>query len=105
MTSDPTEEFNRFKALIEAAGMSKFGVPFIRVFCVVGKGYWYFAEQELHGEKARGWWRSGTCGSHPEFVALVAGVLNSIRSEKQRRYGLPFGYYLIDDGLPVFQGP
>src|SRR5215469_3260690 len=55
-------------------------------------------ERDVNGQKERRWFRSGAGGKHQEFVALVAGVLNTIRSEKAKRSGLPFGCYLSDEG-------
>jgi hypothetical protein len=94
LKSGPEKEFARFKALIDVAGPNKFGLPSIRVFCVVGKGYWFWNN---------GWHRLGIETKHAEVLGLVAGVLNSIRAEKQNRYGLPFGHYILDDA-PIISG-
>jgi hypothetical protein len=79
LISGPDHEFKRFRNLIDAAGLNRFGVPPIRVSCVLGKGYWYFGERDVNGQKEGRWFRSGSGGKHPEFVALVAGVLNTIK--------------------------
>jgi hypothetical protein len=97
LKSGPDEEFDRFRSLINEAGLSPLGIPPVRVFCVVEKGYWYFAP-EVGGKQGHSWFSSGTMGKHPEVRALIAGIINTIRSEKLIRYGLPFGFYLLDDG-------
>jgi hypothetical protein len=96
LKSPTNEEFKRFRSLIDKAGRDRFGFPPIRVFCVVGRGYWYFAPDKIDGNQVD-WFSSGTRGKHPEVRALISGMINTIRNEKLNRYGLPFGYYLLDD--------
>jgi hypothetical protein len=89
LRSDGDAEFERFYKIVDGAGKDRFGVPYVRVLCVVGKGYWYWIQD--------GWFRLGASGPLDEVVGLTAGLLNSVRSEKLRRYGLPFGHYLLTD--------
>jgi Domain of unknown function (DUF6602) len=98
LKSGPDQEFNRFRSMINEAGLNRFGLPSVRVFCVVGKGYWYFARGNVDGKDGLYWFSSGATGEHPEMRALISGMINTIRSEKLARYGLPFGSYLLDEG-------
>lgn len=96
LSGDSQAEFKRFKKYSDEYGNSKFDIPKIRILCVVGKGYWYFAEQRFEGLTRIGWYWIPSKGSHEEILGLVSGIFNSIRSEKIRRYGLNFGNYLLD---------
>src|SRR6266508_4002978 len=98
LKSGPDQEFNRFRSMINEAGLNRFGLPSVRVFCIVGKGYWYFAPGNVDGKDGHYWFSSGATGEHPEMRALISGMINTIRSEKLARYGLPFGSYLLDEG-------
>lgn len=90
--SDADAEFKRFLKLVDAAGNDRFGVPYVRVFCVVGKGYWFW--------RPDGWFRTAHGGPFEEVLSLTGGVLNTIRTQKLWRYGLPFGQYLMT-GDPI----
>jgi hypothetical protein len=96
LKSGPEEEFQRFKALLDAAGHGQFGVPPIRVLCIAGKGYWFSAA--VGSPPTTQWYGTAASGQFKfsEILSLIAGILNTVRSEKLRRYGLPFGYYLLD---------
>ena len=103
LKSGPKEEFQRFKAVIDAAGLGRFGVPPIRVLCIAGKGYWYVeAAGNLHTMQ---WKRTTDSGQYQysEILSLIAGMLNTVRGEKLRRYGLPFGHYLLDDAPSLLE--
>jgi hypothetical protein len=95
LKSDGDAEFERFRNLIERAGPDRFGVPPIRVLCVVGKGYWFSHNQtsnEWH------WYKLGADqGKHGEVLGLISGIINSVRTEKFRRYNLLFGHYLLHE--------
>jgi hypothetical protein len=97
LKSGPEEEFKRFKSLINAAGHGRFGAPPIRVLCVVGKGYWYYGM--ANNAPTLRWNRTAASGQYQysEILSLIAGILNTVRTEKLRRYGLCFGHYLLDD--------
>ena len=83
-------------ALLDAAGLGKFGIPPIRVLCIAGKGYWF--SQMVGNPPTIQWHWTAASGQfqYSEILSLITGMLNTIRSEKLRRYGLPFGYYLLD---------
>jgi len=97
LRSGPKEEFQRFKSLVNAAGIGRFGAPPIRVLCVAGKGYWYYGK--ANNSPTIQWHRTTDSGQYQyaEILSLIAGILNSIRLEKHQRYGLPFGHYLLND--------
>jgi hypothetical protein len=97
LKKSPQDEFERFKAALDNAGPNKHGVPVIRVFCVIGRGYWYHADAWINGKKRRGWWHIRADEDHNEVLGLVGGVINTVRSEKLKRYGLAFGNYIITE--------
>lgn len=64
--------------------------PAIRVICVIGKGYWYFHENES------AWYYWEPTSDHGEVISFLGGILNSIPDHISSRGHPRFGIYLID---------
>ena len=92
-------EFDRFRECVAEAAPGNIS-PLVQAICVAGVGYWYHSEQMYNGQHRRGWWTGPAPIDHAEILGFLAGVVNTPRLEKPKRYGLPFGPYVMDE-FPV----
>lgn len=63
--------------------------PAIPVFCVVGKGYWWFHEH--------GWKFHPASDDHDEVIDFICGISNTIQIMLDRKGRPPLGRYIVKE--------
>jgi hypothetical protein len=67
--------------------------PAIRVFCVLGQGYWYFNNNRIHlksKEKVSIWRFLSPKQGNFELACLLGGIINTLNKDKPE-----FGHYIM----------
>ncbi len=65
--------------------------PLVPVFCVAGRGYWWFKPNEPK-EK---WIKHLPTSEHEEVIEFIGGVANTIPDQVMRKGNPRFGEYII----------
>jgi hypothetical protein len=81
------DELERYRDLDEEADTN----PAIPVFCVAGRGYWWFKPSE----PAEKWIKHLPTDDHEEIIELVGGIANTIPDQIIAKGRPRFGNYLI----------
>lgn len=82
------EELERYRELDAEADTN----PAIPVFCVVGRGYWWFKPNE----PAEKWIKHLPTDDHDEVIEIIAGIANTIPDQIVAKGRPRFGEYLLD---------
>jgi len=81
-------ELERYRELDPGADTN----PAVPVFCVVGRGYWWFQPRE----PAEKWIKHLPTDNHEEVVELIGGIANTIPDQIAAKGRPRFGNYLIN---------
>jgi hypothetical protein len=82
------EELERYRELDDEADTN----PAVPVFCIVGRGYWWFHARE----PAEKWIKHSPTNEHDEVIELIGGIANTIPDRIVAKGRPRFGEYFID---------
>jgi hypothetical protein len=82
------DELERYRELDEEADTT----PAVPVFCVAGRGYWWFKPNE----PAEKWIKHLPTPDHLEVLELIGGIANTIPKQVVAKGRPRFGEYIID---------
>jgi hypothetical protein len=82
------DELKRYRELDEEADSN----PAVPIFCVAGRGYWWFKPNE----PAEKWIKHRPTDGHEEVLELIGGIANTIPKQIVAKGSPRFGQYIIE---------